>query len=510
MKKLLKILLVDDDEDQYILLKELVSEESEHRERTRIRIDWAATYEAALAAFQEGEYDAFLVDYHLGEHNGLELLEEALRIGCRAPIIILTGHGNYDVDLAAMQAGAADFLSKAQLSLPLLERSIRYAIERAAALNELERRVQERTWDLARANEELREEIDRREETEKALRAAYDQLARTRDELEETVAKRTAELRRRADELQALQSATVALLTSLDLEELLPEILQAVRSAIPAAEEGNLFLTEAGIEDVPPYLHPVVLIGQPMLRDDLLDGGAGAQETGEPEITKDIRSLIAAPLMLEGRCIGVLSLTASQSQVFTPRDLGLLSSFAATTTAAIRNAKLYDEVQRQSITDQLTGLYNRRGLFALSEHEIELARRNKRRPSVILFDIDHFKQVNDTFGHGVGDEVLRELAARVRESIRSIDILARYGGEEFAILVPDTSLNNARDLAERLRQKVAAAPFPTYRGPIPVTISLGVVEATSTRLDLAELLVLADAALYRAKQNGRNRVELAY
>ncbi len=509
MKKLYHVLLVDDDEDQFILLTELISEGTGGSGRIKLKLDWAATFEAALAAFREDAYDAFLIDYRLGEHNGLELLEEGLRIGCRAPIIILTGQGNYDVDLAAMQAGAADYLVKERLSLPLLERSIRYAIEQAAARNELERRVQERTSDLGRANEELRAEIARREETEKALRAANEQLARARDVLEETVADRTAELRRRADELQALQNATAALLTTLDLDELLPQILDAVRSALPAAEYSNLHLMQGDAKELPPYLLQVVANRRPLLCADMLklENCVPGDREGAPA-ERAFRSLIAAPLILEGRCIGVLSLGASRPDAFTPGDLRLLVSFAATTTAAIRNARLYDEVQRESITDSLTGLYNRRGLFALSEHEIELARRNKRRPSVIMFDIDRFKQVNDTYGHGVGDEVLRELAVRVRDSIRSIDILARYGGEEFAILVPESDLPSSSELAERLRQLVAAEPFMTHRGPIPVTISLGVVEALPGRLDLAELLVLADTALYRAKQNGRNRVEM--
>jgi len=509
MKKLYHVLLVDDDEDQFILLKELISEGSGGSRRIKLNLDWAASYEAALDAFRKDVYDAYLIDYRLGAHNGLELLEEGLRIGCRAPIIILTGHGSYDVDLAAMQAGAADYLVKERLSLPLLERSIRYAIEQAAARYELERRVQERTSDLGRANEELRAEIARREEIEKALRAANEELARARDALEETVADRTAELRRRADELQALQNATAALLTTLDLDELLPQILDAVRSALPAAEYSDLHLLQRDLNEVPRHLQQVVLKRRPLLVPDFhdLEGCEPLMDGGEP-VVRSFRSLIAAPLVLEGRCIGVLSLGASRPNVFTPGDLRLLVSFAATTTAAIRNARLYDQAQRESITDSLTGLYNRRGLFALSEHEIQLARRNKRRPSVILFDIDRFKQVNDTYGHGVGDEVLRELAARVRDSIRSIDIFARYGGEEFAILAPDSNLSSAYEMAERLRQLVEAEPFETHRGLIPVTISLGVVEALPGRLDLAELLVLADTALYQAKQNGRNRTEL--
>ena len=124
-----RVLLVDDDEDDYVATRDLLSEV----EGGRYLLDWVATYEEALSAFERDEHDVYLVDHHLGERNGLELLDDASRLGCRAPMILLTGHGDHDVDVRAMKAGAADYLVKGQINPSMLERSIRYAVERGRA-----------------------------------------------------------------------------------------------------------------------------------------------------------------------------------------------------------------------------------------------------------------------------------------------------------------------------------------------------------------------------------------
>jgi two-component system, OmpR family, phosphate regulon sensor histidine kinase PhoR len=151
----LKILLIEDDEDDYILVKDLLSQVR----FTRFDLDWVETYEAGLSFMCDGGYDAFLLDYRLGDQNGIELIRDAIAKGCQAPIIFLTGQGDYEVDIEAMRAGAADYLAKGQLSADLLERSVRYAIERKRT---------ERT--LRRTNDALREEIIERERVQEVLR----------------------------------------------------------------------------------------------------------------------------------------------------------------------------------------------------------------------------------------------------------------------------------------------------------------------------------------------------
>lgn len=168
-----KVLLVEDDEDDALLIRDWLAE----RETARVTVEWVTTYQAALESLARGQHDVYLVDYRLGPHSGVEFVRTAIAQGCSAPMILLTGVGSRTVDLEAMDAGAADFLAKSQLSGDLLERSIRYALEhkRAAvalqnARDELERRVQERTAELVAANEALRVEMTERQRAQEKLR----------------------------------------------------------------------------------------------------------------------------------------------------------------------------------------------------------------------------------------------------------------------------------------------------------------------------------------------------
>ena len=160
-----------------------------------------------------------------------------------------------------------------------------------------------------------------------------------------------------------------------------------------------------------------------------------------------------------------------------------------------------------ALTDELTGLYNRRYVFA---HFNELLARSPEgggEVAVMLFDIDHFKQVNDSYGHPAGDDVLRELADRAVRQVRSVDLIGRLGGEEFVVVMPETSLAGAVTVAERFRAAVAGEPFVVQGGrKLPVTVSIGVTVATTDRETLDSLLKRADEALYAAKHGGRNRV----
>lgn len=158
-----------------------------------------------------------------------------------------------------------------------------------------------------------------------------------------------------------------------------------------------------------------------------------------------------------------------------------------------------------AVTDQLTGAYNRLKFNQVMEHELKRFDRYGQPFSVVMFDIDHFKRVNDTYGHAAGDDMLRELAKRVMSAVRGVDWLFRYGGEEFVVAAPQTDLEHATALAEKLRELVAATPFPH---DIAGTISLGVAQAHPG--DTAEsLMKRVDAALYEAKNSGRNRVVTA-
>ncbi|MEW6201439.1 MAG: GGDEF domain-containing protein [bacterium] len=180
-------------------------------------------------------------------------------------------------------------------------------------------------------------------------------------------------------------------------------------------------------------------------------------------------------------------------------EVRILASHLA---VAIENIRLRE-------TDALTGIYNRRVFQENLEREMRRTERYGRPLSLIMFDIDHFKRLNDRYGHLAGDAVLTELSRVVTNLIRKIDIFARYGGEEFIIITPETDITGAFDLAERLREAVNAHTFHTETGkPIKTTISLG-VSAYCNSCDANKMVQWADKSLYRAKQGGRNRVEIA-
>jgi diguanylate cyclase (GGDEF)-like protein len=158
----------------------------------------------------------------------------------------------------------------------------------------------------------------------------------------------------------------------------------------------------------------------------------------------------------------------------------------------------------------LTGIYNRRYLFELAEHRFAVASRYAQALAVMMFDIDHFKNINDTYGHAVGDQMLRSVAQIARAELRSADVIGRYGGEEFIVLLPMTNAAQAALLAERIRAGVAALRVSTEKGDASVTLSIGIVEkmVSYPAESLEEIFRRVDRAMYAAKQAGRNRVEI--
>jgi len=187
------------------------------------------------------------------------------------------------------------------------------------------------------------------------------------------------------------------------------------------------------------------------------------------------------------------------------------SSLALQSTLDMRRVTL---LEQESITDPLTGIYNRRYLERRLDEEFERARRYRMPLSILMIDIDHFKQVNDTHGHQTGDLVLNYLGRLLLDAMRSSDIVARYGGEEFIIIAPNTNGNTAQGLAERLREhinshKLVLSNHPSRRLEISITASIGVADLDATPDTAEELIHSADMALYQAKQDGRNRVNIS-
>jgi diguanylate cyclase (GGDEF)-like protein len=297
------VLLVEDDEDDFLILRDLLMEQDGLQ---KYKLDWVQTYQAGLKEIEQGNYDVYLVDHYLGDNSGLNLLKEASRAGCQAPMIIVTGRSDREIDQASLEAGAMDYLVKGRIDGQLLDRSIRYALERNRLLQQI-------------------------------------------------------------------------------------------------------------------------------------------------------------------------------------RDLAL--------------------------RDELTGLYNRRELQRFLDYELIKSRRYGHPFSMMMIDIDHFKEINDRLGHRTGDVILQHLGQVMLSNTRGCDLAARYGGDEFIVVLPETTARQSWNSAERLRKVVEKQSIRVTNESgayeqIQVTVSNGIAGFPEDADSVESLLDAADQALYQAKHNGCNQTWL--
>lgn len=220
-------------------------------------------------------------------------------------------------------------------------------------------------------------------------------------------------------------------------------------------------------------------------------------------------AVIELPLMAAKRLVGLIRLECAPGAPFEPSQVELVKTIARSLALALRNAEVHNYVQNLAITDGLTNLLNRRAFSNIFAREFREAERYCAPLCLVMADIDHFKKVNDQFGHMVGDRLLTELAGALSRSVRAVDVVTRYGGEEFALILPRTDLPQARIMANRIRVAVERHPFEINGSTIRLTISLGIARIPHPHIVTAdEAVASSDAALYRAKSRGRNRVEV--
>jgi diguanylate cyclase (GGDEF)-like protein len=220
----------------------------------------------------------------------------------------------------------------------------------------------------------------------------------------------------------------------------------------------------------------------------------------------ETKSCIIAPLICQTRVVGVLNLTDRvDGGEFEGAEVSVMELFRQLVGASIGNVKLFEKTQKQAQTDGLTGMSNHRTFYETLEAELRRSQRYGGQLSIIMADIDNLKPINDNFGHRAGDLAIRQISRRIRACIRQIDIAARYGGDEFAIILPNTTLEDAIGVAERMVKMVSASPITWDHNKIDLSVSVGVGQYGG---DCApgDVTRTTDEAMYKAKQGGKNRV----
>ena len=618
-QEIIKVLLIEDNEDDYILINDLLSD----LEKPKIFVDWKKTYRGGLAAIKKSQYDVCLVDYNLGEKNGLELLQTAIVQGCQTPIILLTDQDDRELDVNAISLGAADYLHKSEIKAYILERVIRYAIDRnqsLKALRESQAKLQEAqkiahlgNWEYEIATEKITlsdeafrifglnpnqsqptysellkmlvpesqellkknlalilEKKQGRESEYKIIRPdgtfryistkstvivdnnseAIGIFGTMLDITEQKEAELELHKLRQKEHLLGLILDRIN--QSLNLEEILKTTVDSVRDLLQCdrviiyrfmPDQSGIVEKESVTESYTPILGKIIT--DPCFPNEDILGHfkqgyiSIIEDIESSEITECHRDLLRLFQVKANMVLPILiSHKEGEKQVseivvwglliahhcrekreWILSETDLLRRLATQTGIAIQQAQLYhrleqlnQELEKIAYIDGLTGVYNRRHFEERLQQEWKRLTRDKTLMSIIMVDVDYFKLYNDTYGHQEGDKCLQQVAQTISAVVkRPGDFVARYGGEEFAVVLPNTPIEGALQVAENIRTEIEGLKIPHQGSAVSkwVTSSLGVADSNCSNQSNPEILIqAADMALYNAKTSGRNCVEI--
>lgn len=334
-------------------------------------------------------------------------------------------------------------------------------------------------------------------------------------------------LSRRNAELASLLEIGKTLTSSLELRDVLKGIMAHLErllqpqiwSLLLKDEETGELIFEIAVSPVAEELKGIRLKpgqgiagwvaqhGEPLLIPDVSKDERFDNQVARA-VDYPVASIACVPLKVRERVLGVLELIGVQGdEPFDPHNMPLLGAVADFAAIAIDNARNYQRISELVITDDLTGLYNARHFHELLEYEVARAKRYRSQVSLLFFDLDHFKQVNDTYGHLVGSRMIAEVGHLIRRLIRSSDRAARYGGDEYVIVLPNTGKQGSLAVATKMLERLHDHEFRSDTGEIiAITASFGVATYPDDAQDKTELIRAADAAMYEAKEGGRNGV----
>lgn len=334
-------------------------------------------------------------------------------------------------------------------------------------------------------------------------------------------------IRRKIEQLKYLNDVAVDIHSHIEIGHLLQDIINISRRVV-SAEMGVLTILDKDLKKIKYFKVSIPNLSEPCEIHDLPKGKGlllsavarkgkmlrlnnimeDPRSIGLPPNQPQIRTLLGVPLVISDgiMCGEIFLANKANNEQFTLEDEEILLTITYQASVAIENARLYEQVQLLAITDGLTGLINHREFHKKLDESIEVLKRYNYTISLLMIDIDHFKQFNDTYGHQVGDQVLRIVADVIKLQIRVVDICARYGGEEFAVILRDSVTSQPLILAERIRSTVYAYPFKHDGVISQLSVSIGVACFPADADNAEDLIKNADEALYTAKRTGRNKV----
>lgn len=324
-----------------------------------------------------------------------------------------------------------------------------------------------------------------------------------------------------AQEAETLRMAGAIVASTLEIEKAVQLVLDQALQVVPYDTASVLLLREDALEIVGgngwddidavkglrvpvPGENPhsrALDRGNPLVVEDVAEDYPQYSNISGTEI----RGWLGVPLVVHGETIGLLAMDSTQPGFFTPKHVRLSTALGDNVAVALYNARLFEQTKALAMTDSLTGVATRRSFFFQAERALERARRSQDPMSVLMADLDHFKEINDRHGHQTGDEMIRQVAESARSVLRRSEIIGRYGGEEFAVVLPDTDSDNALIIAERIRAQVSEILVPGDEQPL--TVSIGITTRMPDEIESVDtILDEADKALFVAKREGRNRV----
>ena len=461
----------------------------------------ATSGEQALKQLTRSHPDLILLDVLMPDMDGFEtcrhlkLKEDTKDI----PVIFMTALTDTTNKIKGFEAGGVDYVTK-----PLQHEEVLARINTHFTIRKLQQQLQQQNGLLEEKNEQLEREITDRTRAEEALRRYNRELSllqdmgdllqtcHTEEETYHVVVKTCEQLFHDDSGCLCIMSNSGKGLKNVGKWgplNVTPRLLKKRTSEV--AEHGRLHIIE-NIESDPLYLYV-----------------PPSPEESYPYALRNTSGDILGILFLCPQTGLALSSSAEHPPPVIESKLMILSRVAEHYALVLGNLRLRETLKMESIHDPLTGLYNRRHMEAFLDREVRRSERRNTYIGFIMFDLDHFKRINDTLGHDAGDVVLKHLGLLMQNSIRGGDIACRYGGEEFLLIMPEVSVEIAQQRAEELRKRVQELTVYYGNTSIQITISAGVATIPEHGFDAADVIKAADEALYQAKSGGRNLVVLA-